>query len=144
MGHAELFGGKLHGVGNPFVACSSGTASVAATMVQGRANMPTVHASGGPAALLVWFLMDDCFGTRWCEWSDIAVEVSVKLRAGGEVGIDSGTMEEVERNQSVWNEAVPQVQRELGMCGTQSGDEVIREILDCVFCGVASMTMGRC
>ena len=39
----------------------------------------------------------------------------------------------------MWDEAVPEMQGEVGVAATEAGDEVILVSLDCAFCGVGAM-----
>ena len=39
----------------------------------------------------------------------------------------------------MWDEAVPEMQGEVGVAAAQAGDEVILVSLDCMFCGVGAM-----
>ena len=39
----------------------------------------------------------------------------------------------------MWDEAVPEMQREVWVAAAQAGDEVILVSLDCSFCGVGAM-----
>ena len=48
-------------------------------------------------------------------------------------------MEEVECEGSMGDEAVPDMQREVGVAATEAGDEVILVGLDGAFCGVGVM-----
>ena len=48
-------------------------------------------------------------------------------------------MEEVECQDSMWDEAVPEMQGEVGVATAQAGDELILVSLDCTFCGIGAM-----
>ena len=39
----------------------------------------------------------------------------------------------------MWDEAVPEMQREVWFAAAQAGNEVILVNLDCLFCGVGAM-----
>ena len=39
----------------------------------------------------------------------------------------------------MWDEAVPEMQGEVGVAATEAGDEVILLSSDCKFCGVGAM-----
>ena len=39
----------------------------------------------------------------------------------------------------MWDEAVPEMQREFGVAADQAGNEVILVSLDCTFCGIGVM-----
>ena len=53
--------------------------------------------------------------------------------------IEAGETEEVECEGSIGDEAVPEIQGEVGVADTEAGDEVILVSLDGVFCSVGAM-----
>ena len=55
LGHWELLREELNGVTDVGAACSCGVAGVAAVMIEGRAETPTINTPGCPASTLVWF-----------------------------------------------------------------------------------------
>ena len=48
-------------------------------------------------------------------------------------------VEEVECQDGIWDEAVPDMQGEVWVAAAQSGDEVILVSFNCTFCGVGAM-----
>ena len=57
--------------------------------------------------------------------------------------IEAVGAEEVEREVSIGDEAVPEMQGEVGVAANEAGDEVILVCLDGAFYGVGSMKMWR-
>ena len=57
--------------------------------------------------------------------------------------IETGGTEEVECEGSMGDEAVPEMQGEVGFAATEACDEVILVSLDCAFCGVDAMNLCR-
>ena len=57
--------------------------------------------------------------------------------------IESGGAEEVECEGSMGDEAVPEMQGEVGVASTEAGDEVILVGLDGAFGGVGAMKVRR-
>ena len=57
--------------------------------------------------------------------------------------IETGGTEKVECEGSMGDEAVPEVQREIGVAATEAGDEVILVGLDGAFYGVGAMKVLR-
>ena len=53
--------------------------------------------------------------------------------------VETGRAEEVECQVGMWDEAVPEMQREVWVAAAQDGDEVILVSLDFSFCGVGAM-----
>lgn len=87
---------------NSFGGGSVGPNGVATVVLEGGADVPAFDgvrcpcfADGG------WFVDEDsCAG--WCERRSIEVEGAVDLRPGGELGVDAGRAEEVERKECLW------------------------------------------
>ena len=57
--------------------------------------------------------------------------------------IEAGGTDKVERQGSMRDEAVPEMQGELGLANTEAGDEVILVGLDGVFGGVGAIQVWR-
>ena len=53
--------------------------------------------------------------------------------------IEAGRTEEVHFGSIIWDEAVPEMQGEVGVADTEAGNEVILVGLDCAFCRVGAM-----
>ena len=56
--------------------------------------------------------------------------------------IETGREEEFEFQGSMWVEAVPGTQGEVGVAAAEAVDEVIILRSDCTFCGVGAMRLG--
>jgi hypothetical protein len=78
---------------------------------------------------------------RWCEGGPIVIEDPVKLRPGRELGIEARASQEVQRNDSLREDAVPQVKGKVFVDATQSSDKMILERPNCTLGSVASMHM---
>ena len=57
--------------------------------------------------------------------------------------VEVGGTEEVEFEGSMGDEAVPEMQGEVGVAATEAGDEVIFVGLDGAFCGVGALKVWR-
>jgi len=138
-GHANMGGEPGEGVG---VALRSGLIEpdpVAAVVVHGGAEIPTVEGVWRPGFSDSGFFVDLDSGARWGEGRAVVVEGAVELGLGGETGVDAGAAEEVEGDERLGKEAVPQVEGEVGVSGTEAGDEMIFERADGAFGGIAAV-----
>ena len=77
------------------------------------------------------------------EWCPVEVEGAVELGPGRELGVQAGTTEEVQGDDCLGDEAVPQVEREVFVDAAEARDEVVFERANGAFGGVASVDAGR-
>ena len=69
----------------------------------------------------------------------VEVKCTVQLGFRRKSWIEVGRTEEVECEGSMGDEAVPEMQEEVGVAATEAGDEVTLVSLDCAFFGVGAM-----
>jgi hypothetical protein len=93
----------------------------------------------GPGCPVVWFLVDEKVGARWCHRVCGEIILSEDLGIGGELGVDAGCPQEVKGDDRLGNEFIPQVHWECRVSGGQTGYEVIFEGAYGTFCGVGSV-----
>jgi len=87
--------------------------------------------------------MDDDADARRGNGSAIEIEVAMKLRPSRQAGVDAGPAQEIEREFSLGEQAVPEMHREVLVRAAEAGDEVVLEGADGTFGGIAAMDMGR-
>jgi hypothetical protein len=58
--------------------------------------------------------------------------------------VDAGLAQQIESNEALWEQLIPQIQRRGWVSGTEARNEMILERADGSFSGVASMNMWRC
>ena len=75
------------------MACGPDVGSVAVVGVQGRTNVPTIEAMGGPRFAVGWFFMDDDMDSGGSNGSAVEIVVAVDLGPGGKLGVDAGSTE---------------------------------------------------
>lgn len=95
-----------------------------------------------PCAPVGWFFVDEDFDSRRCNGSPVEIESSMDLGPSGEFWVDAGAAEEIEGQDALRKESVPQVEREICVGGAQRGDQMIFERADGALGGVASMNSG--
>ena len=61
---------------------------------------------------------------------------------GGKVGVDVRGSEEIQGEEGLRQETVPEMEGKVGVCTAESGNEMILEGADGAFGRVASMDMG--
>jgi hypothetical protein len=67
----------------------------------------------------------------------------VDLGVGGQEGVDAGLAEQIEGDEGLREETVPEVEREVAVGAAKAGDEVIFKRADGTFGGVATVDVGR-
>jgi hypothetical protein len=65
------------------------------------------------------------------------------MSIGRELGVQTGAAKKVEGEESLWQKAVPEVEREIFVGAAEAGDEVVFERADCAFGGIAAVDVGR-
>ena len=65
------------------------------------------------------------------------------LRPGGEARIETGRAEQVEADERLWEEAVPEMKGEVAVGRAEAGDEMVLEGADGPLGGVPTVKVGR-
>ena len=108
-------------------------------MFHGWAHVPGEFAVHGPAGAFVRFDVFDRPCAGWCEGGAVEVEGTMELGVGGEFGVDPGRAKEVEGDRGLVKQLVPQVDRKMGIGGTETRNEVVFEGSDGALCSVATV-----
>jgi hypothetical protein len=66
------------------------------------------------------------------------------LGVGREARVDSGAAQEVQSEERLWEEAIPEVERVIAVGAAKACDEMIFERPDGAFSGIAAMKMRGC
>ena len=90
-----------------------------------------------------WLLVDENSGSWWREWRAVEVEGAVDLGVGGEAWVDAGAAEQVEGDEGLWEESIPEIEREIGVGAAEAGDEVVLKGTDGPFGGITAMNVRR-
>jgi hypothetical protein len=75
---------------------------------------------------------DACAGGR--NGSSVEIEVAINLGPGGKFGVDVGASEQVQGEEALGQEPVPEVERKSGRKTAEPGNEVVLEGADGSFC----------
>jgi hypothetical protein len=112
-------GGELREcVGNSFgVGCPCPN-SVAMIVLQGWAEIPAFNGMGGPRSTSGGFLMDEDLRSGRGKRSVIEVKCTIYLGLGGQLWIYPGASQKIESEETLSEEFVPKIQREVGVGGT--------------------------
>jgi hypothetical protein len=96
-----------------------------------------------PGCVVGKFFVDEDADAGWRNGSMIEIVAAVELGIGGELGVDAGAAEEVESQQGLGQEAIPQVNGKFFVDATEPCNEVILEHADGPFRGVVTMDARR-
>jgi hypothetical protein len=102
-------------------------------VVKGRANVPAVFSVGGPRGSLGGLDVNEDAGAWGRYRCAIEVIVAMHLGPGRQLWVDAGATQEVESEDGLWEQAVPQVEREVRIGAAQASDEVVLESADGAF-----------
>ena len=94
---------------------------------------------GIPGAAVARCLVYHNSGAGRSEGCAVEVKYTVQLGFRQKYWIEARRTEEVECEGSMGDEAVPEMQGEVGVAATEAGNEVILVGLDCKLCGVGVM-----
>jgi hypothetical protein len=86
--------------------------------------------------------MDEDLCSGWGKRSAIEVERTVDLGLGGQLWIHPGLSQKIESEETLREEFVPKIQREVGVGGTYSCNEVVLECVNVALGDVATMDVG--
>ena len=142
-GHGYLCGEPFKRVRNAFGGCGWDPDAVATIMVHGGTNVKTFDGMWRPCVADGGLFMNKNSGARRCKRRTIVVESAMDLGVGRELGIDTGTAEKVQGDESLGEEAIPKMQRKVGVGAAESGNEVVLERVDGAFGGVAAVDTRR-
>jgi hypothetical protein len=129
-------GGERHGymagkpgdcIGSAFALRGPHENAIAAIVVKGRANVPAVLSVGGPRGTLVGLDVNEHSGAWGRNRRAIEVVVAMHLGPGRQLWVEAGATHEVESEDGLWEQAVPQVEREVGVGAAQASNEVVLE-----------------
>ena len=130
---------KLHSFGDAFCAGTWNVDAATLVVVRGGYEVPSIDTVGVPGAAFSRCLMDNNSGAGRRQGCAVEVKRTVQLGFRQKSWIEAGRTEEVECEGSMGDEAVPDMQGEVGVEAAQAGDEVILVGLDCTFYGVGAM-----
>ena len=83
-------------------------------------------------------------GSWGCQCRVVEVGCTKELCMCGQLWVDSGHSQQVEGKCGLWDQAVPEVEREVCVDAGHAGDEVVLEGADGAFCGVAAVHLWWC
>ena len=126
-------------VGDPFGRRLLDVNTVAPIVVHGWTEVPALNGMWRPSAADGRLLMDHDAGADRSERRAVKVERSMELSVCGQAGIDAGRAKEIEREQCLRQELVPEVKWKVRVGAAKAGNEMIFERADCTFSGVAAM-----
>ena len=86
---------KLDGLGDAFGTGGRDVVSVAAVVVSGGANVPSIDGMRGPGAALVRWFEDEDSCARRGKWRGIEIKDAVELGVGGEAWVNVGCAQKV-------------------------------------------------
>ena len=108
-----------------------------------RSCTPALNASISPGGFSLLFWVVCCaFCTKWAKWVGVEVPQAKDLMTGREFGVDSGPSQEIESEDSLWDEVAPCVWGPGSVSAIEDGDEVCFECLHCSFSWVPSVHAG--
>ena len=87
--------------------------------------------------------MDDYGDARWSNRGPIEVKVAIKLGPGRELRVEAGATEQIQGEDSLGDEAIPQVEGKELVHTAETSNEVIFERADGAFGGVSTVDAGR-
>jgi hypothetical protein len=140
-GHGNFSWKPRDSIANAFGAGLPDPNFVATIQIHSGSSVPAIGGMWGPSSALGRFVVHEDADARWCEGGPIVIEDPVKLRPGRELGIEARASQEVQRNDSLREDAVPQVKGKVFVDATQSSDKMILERPNCTLGSVASMHM---
>lgn len=139
FGHGNASGKKLDGVDGSETACFWDINGIAAVMVEGWTNIPTVKSMRRPGGTLAGLFVQNEFGSGWDKRGPIEIELPPDLCIGAEVGVDLGLSEEIEGDCGLRDEGAPQVERKVRVGGGKASNEMVLKCSDGALRSVAAM-----
>ena len=88
---------------------------------------------------VVGFFMNEDTDAGWGDGSSVEVEKSVELSPGRQFGVDTGGSKQVDCELSLFDKFIPEFHGEIGVSGTETGNEMVLECADSAFGGIAAM-----
>jgi hypothetical protein len=117
--------------------------AIAAIVVKGRANVPAVLSVGGPRGSLGGLDVNEDAGAWGRDRRAIEVVVAIHLGPGRQLWVDAGATHEVESEDGLWEQSVPQMEREVRVGAAQASDEVVLESADGAFGRIGTVKTRR-
>jgi hypothetical protein len=117
--------------------------TIAVIVSKGWANVPAILGMGGPHDTLVGLDINEDSGAGWHKQRAMEVIVSVHLGPGQQLGVDGCAMNEVESEDALLKQAVPEVEQEVRVGAAEASNEVILEGVNGVFGRVGTVNTGR-
>lgn len=93
FGHVEVAREELDSATNAFGMCLCDKNAIAAIVLWGMANIPSVNAVGCPRFALAGSLMEDDFCAEWRHGRSVKIKGAVEMCVGGEAWIETGAPE---------------------------------------------------
>jgi hypothetical protein len=81
-------------------------------------------------------------GARGCNGGAVEIKVAIDLGPSRKPGVDAGAPEQVEGEEALWEEPVPEMEWESGGKAAKSGNEVVLECPDGSFCSILAVDAG--
>ena len=103
-------------------------------MVHRGTDIPTFHSMGCPRASHNRIFMDDDLCASRGERRGVVVELSMQLCIPGKCWVHAVFLEQVERDNGMWDKSAPEMKREVLVSAGKSRYEVLLKISDCLFC----------
>ncbi len=80
---------------------------------------------------------------RGCHWWSIVVERTVDLGVGRQEVVDTGLAKQIEGDDGLREDAVPEIEREVAVSAAKAGDEVVFKRADGALGCVATVDVWR-
>jgi hypothetical protein len=139
----SVVGEPCEGVGDTLRTGVTCPDAIAAVMVEGGTQVPSMDGMGSPGAPGRGFFMDEDPDARRCKRGTVKVENATDMGIGGEVGMEPAGAQEVEGLESLGQKSIPEMEGEVRWGGTQSGNEVVLKGADGALSGIPAMDVGR-
>ena len=103
-------------------------------MVHRWTKIPPFYSMGCSRASHSRLFMDDDLCARRGKRRGVVVELYMQLCIPGKFGVHARLLEQVERENGVWDKSAPEMKRENLVSTGNSRYEVLLESSDCLFC----------
>ena len=134
---------ELDCFGNSFGASFGDVDSMAAIMLGGGSNVPSIDSVWCPSASVCWCFMDKNSGARWSEGSAIVIEGSIQVCFGRDSWVQASRAKKIEGGGGLCHEPTPEVHGEIGVDAGEARNEVALPSVDGFFGSVGPVHVGR-
>ena len=108
-------------------------------VIRHHADVTAVNAVWRPGAAFLRCFMQEKFGAREREWCFIIFQGSVEERFGQEIWVDPQGEKKIKNCGGKRNKVAPQMHGKVGMDTAKSGEKVILEYANRLFCRICAM-----